>query len=350
MSGAATIPADGGNRIRTALAAHMECGRPDVGCYVGLVGLAGVALVSGRSAWYLVAAFLVPALLSTGAYYAGAYFDRNLDAVAKPGKPVPSGRVSARSALIAMVVCTVAGLALAPVLGSPAVVLGLVVVSAGALALYGRFARLRRPLRIFTRGIATMVAFGFVLSLANGSPLWDLVFAALIFWQQDSMLHQVLAVEDTEVDRRAGVQTLPSRYGHKAALVLLVVTFVFWFSSAAFQPATIQSRPFDALAYTPFAAVGTVLAIAALVVLFRAPRPLAGRPVLRAYGLLALARLCVAAGFVAAAGDLVLGLVLLAGSLVVTFLALPAVPAAVPQGVPEAAVEPVVEPAVEPAE
>ncbi|MFG1647635.1 UbiA family prenyltransferase [Amycolatopsis sp. NPDC049252] len=345
MSGAAAIPADGGNgrilgRIRTTLAAHIKCGRPDVGCYVGLVGLAGVALVSGRSVWYLVAAFLVPALLSTGAYYAGAYFDRDLDAVAKPDRPVPSGRVGVRAALIAMVVCTVAGLALALVLAPLTIVLALAVVSAGALALYGRFGRLRRPIRIFTRGIATMVAFGFAVALANGSPLWDLVFAALIFWQQDSMLHQVLAVEDTEVDRRAGVQTLPSRYGHKAALVLLVVTFVFWFSSAVFQPATIQSRPFDTVGYTPFAALGTVLAIAALVVLFRAPRPIAGRPVVGAYGLLALGRLCVAAGFVAAAGDVVLGLVLLAVSLAVTWPALPAAPVAVPQSLPEAAVEP----------
>jgi 4-hydroxybenzoate polyprenyltransferase/geranylgeranylglycerol-phosphate geranylgeranyltransferase len=320
------------------LGAHIECGRPDVGCYIGLVCLAGVALVSESSVWLMIAAFLVPALVSTGAYYAGAYFDRDLDAVAKPDRPVPSGRVSVRSALIAMVVCTVAGLALALVLSPFNVVLALVVVSTGAL--YRQFGRVRRPLRIFVRGIATMVAFGFAVVMTNGSPLWDLVFAALIFWQQDSMLHQVLAVEDTEVDRRAGVQTLPARYGHKAALLLLVVTFVFWFGSAAFQPASIQSRPFGAAGYAPFAALGAVLAIAALVVMFRAPRPIAGRPVARAYGLLALGRLCVAAGFVAAAGDVVLGLALLVLSLAVTLLALPAAPVAVPQALPDVAVEP----------
>jgi geranylgeranylglycerol-phosphate geranylgeranyltransferase len=272
------------------LGTHIECGRPDVGCYPGLVCLAGVALVSDSSGWLMIAAFLAPALVSTGAYYAGAYFDRDLDAVAKPDRPVPSGRLSVRSTLIAMVTCTVAGLALSRVLSSFTLVLALVVVT-------------------------------------NGSPLWDLVFAALIFWQQDSMLHQVLAIEDTEVDRHAGVQTLPARYGHMAALLLLVVTFVFWFGSVAFQPASIQSRPFGAAAYAPFAALGAVLAIAV-------------RPAARACGLLALGRPCIAAGFVAAAGDVVLGLALLVVCLAVTWLALPAAPVAVSQGLPDVAVEP----------
>ena len=313
-------------RFVGALEAHLESGRPDVGCYIGLVGLSGVALVSDGSVWHLVAAFLIPALLSTSAYYAGAYFDRDADAAAKPGRPVPSARMSARSALIAMVACAVMGLALAEIHSPPALVLAAVGVLTGALYLLFRGAR--RSIRVFTRGIATLATFGAAVVLTNGSPLWDLALAGLIFWQQDSMLHQVLAVADTEVDRRAGVRTLPSRYGHRAAVVLLVVTFVFWFGSAAFQPASVRSRPFDTTTYLPFVAVGTVLAIAALVVLFRTPRPIPGRPVARAYGLLALARPCVAAGFVAAAGDLVLGAVLLVVTWAVTVTAIPPLPAA----------------------
>jgi 4-hydroxybenzoate polyprenyltransferase/geranylgeranylglycerol-phosphate geranylgeranyltransferase len=328
------------SRFRATIDVHSECGRPDVGVYVGLVGLGGVLLASGRSSvWHLVAAVLIPALLSTAAYYGGAYFDREIDAVTKPGKPVPSGRMSARSALISMTVCAVAGLVLAAVLSPVILVFALAMVLIGAS--YRVFRTARRPIRVFTRGIATLAVFGIAVAMTSGPPKWDLILLGLIFWQQDSMLHQILAIEDTEIDRRAGVSTtLPTRYGHKAALAVLVVTLLFWFSSAALQPPSVTSRPFDLVSYAPFFVIATVLAVTSVVTLFRAPRPLAGRPVVRAYGLLALERPCVAAGFVAASGALVLGLVVLVVSTVVTLLVRRALAVATPGGVLVATAEP----------
>ncbi len=307
-------------RLRTTLRAHIECGRPDVACYLGLVGIAGVVLAADKwSVWHLVAAFLIPAASSMAAYYGGAYFDREIDAATKPDRPVPAGRMSGRRAFISMAVCVVVGLVLATALDPVSLVCAPVVVLAGVL--YRWFGKARRPVRVFVRGIATMAVFGVVVVLTSGSPKWDLILLGLIFWQQDSMLHQILAIEDTEVDRRAGISsTLPIRYGHRAALMVLVVTLLFWFSSAAFQPPSVRSRPFDMLGYAPYLVLATVLAIAAIVTLFRAARPITGRPVVRAYGILAFERPCIAAGFVAASGAVVLGLVVLVVAVAVTLL------------------------------
>ncbi|HEX3791919.1 MAG TPA: UbiA family prenyltransferase [Pseudonocardiaceae bacterium] len=334
-SGEATPVVDGehrtiAGRFTAAVRAHSEACRLDVGCYVGLVGLAGALLAASTwTGWQLAAAFLIPALGSTAGYYGGAYADREIDAATKPNRPVPAGRMSARSALVGMVVSVVVGLALAAVLNPVNLAFALVPILSGFV--YGKFRTARRPLRVFVRGIATIMAFAIGTVITSGLVLWDLIALGLVFWQQDSMLHQVAAIDDTEIDRRTGNWTFPVRYGHRAALLVLVITLLFWFSSAAFQPISVSSRPFELAPYTPFVTVATVLITAVTVMLFRAPRPLTGQPVTRAYGTLAIARLWIATGFVAAAGATVLALILLIVSTALTLLTLRTVTASARQ-------------------
>src|SRR5205814_1385417 len=161
---------------------------------------------------------------SISAQYAGAYFDRDIDAVTKPDMPVPSGRISAGSALAGMVGSIVMAFTLAALLNPVNLVfVPLALLLGGA---YGRFLKPRRALRVFARGVATIAAFGIGTLTTAGMPLWDLIFLSLIFWQQDSMYHLVGAIGDTEADRRAGRMTFPVRFGHRAALWLFVVMLV----------------------------------------------------------------------------------------------------------------------------
>lgn len=325
-------------RFRASIEAHLESGRPDVACYVGLVGVAGVLLASDtRTVWHVVAAFLIPALVSSAAYYFGTYADREVDAVQKPDRPVPAKRMSARSALVGTAVAAGTAFVLAAVLDPVSLALVPVVVLVGAV--YVRFPKARRNTRVFFRGAATLVVFGAAVELASGRPEWDLLLLGLVFWQQDSMLHQVLAIDHTEIDRRAGAVTLPVRYGHRAALWVLLLTLLFWFSSVAFQPASVRSRPFDQVGYGPFVVVATVLAVAATVTLFRAARPIGHRPITLAYRMLAVLRPCVAAGFVMASGAVVLSLVVLVLSVAVTLLSRRVLTVVTPHDLPVAAVE-----------
>src|SRR6266487_992200 len=65
--------------------AHMETWRPYTLFYPGLVGLSGAGLASDHvSALRLLGSWLVPTLGWIAGLYGGDYFDRTLDAAAKP--------------------------------------------------------------------------------------------------------------------------------------------------------------------------------------------------------------------------------------------------------------------------
>src|SRR5256885_17019884 len=83
------------------LRAHVETGRPYALWYVGLVGLGGAALIDGaQHPGRLVAAWAAPTAGWLGGHYLGDYFDRALDAGSKPHRPIPSGRLRPRIALV----------------------------------------------------------------------------------------------------------------------------------------------------------------------------------------------------------------------------------------------------------
>src|SRR6185437_3897082 len=99
--------------------AHLETWRPYTLWYVGLVGLAGAALVAGpHHPWRLLGAWAAPTLGWLGGHYLGDYFDRELDAGSKPHRPIPSGRLAARTALLCGAGCF-AALAVLALIGGP---------------------------------------------------------------------------------------------------------------------------------------------------------------------------------------------------------------------------------------
>src|SRR5690349_13960229 len=93
--------------------------RPYTVAYAALVSLAGSMVVGpqpthrSRKTWQ---AALVTMCGWLAAHYLGDYFDRDLDALSKPGRPLPSGRVSPREAIGGAV--TLIGVGLVGALGS----------------------------------------------------------------------------------------------------------------------------------------------------------------------------------------------------------------------------------------
>jgi len=91
----------------------METWRPYTLFYPGLVGLSGAGLASDHvSALRLLGSWLVPTLGWIAGLYGGDYFDRTLDAAAKPHRPIPSGRISPRTALASAITCVLVGCAI----------------------------------------------------------------------------------------------------------------------------------------------------------------------------------------------------------------------------------------------
>jgi geranylgeranylglycerol-phosphate geranylgeranyltransferase len=160
--------------------------------------------------WVVLSAMLIAA----GGNAHNDYCDRRIDAVNRPGRPVPSGRVSPGLALGFSLACYTAGAAGGWLAGIPA---GLVAVTvAGLLALYAARGKQMGLAGNFV--IALVCALAFIYGgLAVRNPVlavFPAVFALLMHLAREI----IKDVQDLSGDRAAGARTLPITSGVEKAL------------------------------------------------------------------------------------------------------------------------------------
>lgn len=290
--------------------AHVEIWRLDLFSYTGLVGVAGALLASPDPEPLRVAgAWLAPSLGWVAAMYGGDYFDRDLDAVAKPQRPVASGRVSATAALIGMIASVVLGAVIATLLNP----VNLAVVAA-ALSLgigYSKFCKARGIWGHLIRGGVTAMAFLHGMLATSENVVVGLLPIALLFWLHDSSSNIAGAICDRDGDRDGGYLTFPVRRGDDAALTLKFGLDAAWLALAVLAIALL---PGDATLYTAFLVVAVVMSVVASMLLHQAERPIPRLTALRAHEVIVVERLVLTSGFVAVAGSLALAVALLAVS------------------------------------
>lgn len=198
--------------VRTTLFAHLETWRPYTAAYVGLAGLAGAGLTDGDAeGWRYAVAWGVPTLAWIGGLYGGDYFDRDLDRIAKPHRPIPSGRISPRTAWVALWVCVFTGAVLAAV-ANPRTAL----VAAAALACGIAYSKAFKAYGIagnLVRGamMAGTVVFGAMTVQPWPGP--EVLLPALGLWAHDVATNLIGTIRDVEGDRAGGYRTVPVRRG-----------------------------------------------------------------------------------------------------------------------------------------
>jgi 4-hydroxybenzoate polyprenyltransferase/geranylgeranylglycerol-phosphate geranylgeranyltransferase len=249
--------------------------------------------------------------------YGGDYFDRELDAIAKPHRPIPSGRISARTAFV----CFVASVALG---GVVAVVLNplnalVVVATLGLGVSYSRYLKARGAWGNVVRGGVTAMAFVMGTLATSPAPSVGLLLFALVFWLHDSGSNVVGTICDREGDRAGGYRTVPVRHGDTAALWLMAAFDLAWFAVAAAAPLSL-GEAFDRVTYWPFLTVAAAMGVGSAAMLVRAPRPIPRVDAVRAHQVLVIERLVLVCGLIAATTSVAFGLTLLGLSVLVTVL------------------------------
>lgn len=279
-------------KARSVLLAHLETWRPYTSTYVGLVSLAGGALNSGHSpGWRLAGAWAVPTLGWLAGLYGGDYFDRKLDAIAKPHRPIPSGRMSERSALFGMGICVVAGGTLGLLLNWRTIFL-VAAALAGGIS-YNNWFKARGLSGNLARGCLTAFAFLFGTMTTSDYPRWTLIPFAFVFWLHDSGTNLIGALRDMDGDRAGGYQTLPVRRGVSVALACAAGLYVLWLGAALCAPLALH--PSGSIAgFLTFLGSAAVLGASALLTVLRSPRPIPRRQALRAHEILVLERVILA--------------------------------------------------------
>lgn len=283
------------SRLRRKVLAHLEMTRPYTMFHSGLLAIAGAELAAAGqvAVWRGVLAALVTMCGWEAGLYAGDYYDRHLDAVAKPSRPVPSGRVSAREALLTMIGLILVGYICALILG-PAN-LGLAVLTTALGIAYSKTFKNRAILGNFDRGTLGICAVLFG-ALAGGSIFAPpvLLLAALVFFH-DSATNLVGAIRDIEGDRAAGYSTVPTIYGLAPAVDIACGLALGWIILGSVLMAVLHP---SALGATLFA-VAVLLAVYVYVPMWLARATVSRKRALAAHKYLIAERLILLSAFIA---------------------------------------------------
>jgi chlorophyll/bacteriochlorophyll a synthase len=189
----------------------------------------GVPLSSQR--WILLFGVLVTGPMVCGAsQVVNDWFDREVDQLNEPNRPIPSGRVPGRLGLVFAILWTLLSLALGSILGP----LGFM---ATALALLSAWAYSAPPLRLKRNGWWGNLAVGLSYEglawicgaavLVGGTTLpWPVVSIALFY---SLGAHGIMTLNDfksVKGDRIAGVRSLPVQLGEQRAAVVACVIMI----------------------------------------------------------------------------------------------------------------------------
>lgn len=305
--------------VRSSLLAHVQTWRPYTVWYAGLLGLAGAGLVHTGYDWpRLALAWTVPTLGWVAGHYLGDYFDRELDAIGKPQRPIPSGRLPARTALG----CGVAGLVAVAVLsvaGGLGTALVAVLAVTGIVA-YGRALKARGLSGNLTRGAigGLTIVFG---AAATAPHSWThsvpvvLAFVVAV-WAHDTSSNLVGTLRDMHGDRLGGYRTVPIRRGARAA-GLVALRFYQLFVASAIVGGVLA--PHGRLPYFVVLAAALVPGTRAWLTVFG--RRSRDRPAatLRAHELLVLERVAFAGAAIALGFGVLVAAVLVAPMLAATW-------------------------------
>jgi geranylgeranylglycerol-phosphate geranylgeranyltransferase len=196
--------------------------------------IAAAGVLAGASAqnWTTVLlASLAGALIAGGGNAINDYFDREIDRINKPNRPLPAGTATPKGAVLLWAVTSGIGLVLSVFTGYGTLIIALFWV----VSLYFYSKVLKRTVLAGNLLVGIMTALAFVYGgLAVGHAersFFPALFALLINVAREL----VKDVEDVEGDAKENAGTLPVKYGVKPALVLASLT-IFLLVVATFLP------------------------------------------------------------------------------------------------------------------
>ncbi len=200
--------------------------RPVNAVMVGAAVVVGV-FVSARSLTSvpplpILLAFATGFTLTGSAMSINDYFDREIDSVNEPGRPIPSGEVKPHEAVVCSAVLSVLGLASAALNGLQVFAIGLIAwVMMMAYSAWGKRTGLPGNLMV-SADIALPFLYGGVLA---GDASTSLLFGALAFLSNTGR-EVAKGIVDVEGDRGRGVRTLAVSLGAPRAALLASVFYV----------------------------------------------------------------------------------------------------------------------------
>jgi geranylgeranylglycerol-phosphate geranylgeranyltransferase len=210
------------------LGAFVRIMRPVNDLMIGFAVIVGAALVGvdfSVAPWFLfLYGFLTGFFLTAGSMVLNDIFDREIDAVNEPARPIPSGAVSVGHARVFAVVLAVVGFVFALATNWQCLVIAFFSwLVFAAYSFWGKRSGFFGNLLVSVCVVVPFVYGGFTVGkgFADSSAL----FVALAFLANTGR-EITKGVVDVEGDKRKGVKTLAVRSGARVAVVVAVVFYV----------------------------------------------------------------------------------------------------------------------------
>lgn len=211
------------------LRACAELIRLDLAFGAGFFLVAGQVLALGTvpPAGMALAGFFTLFFISGSANISNDYFDRDVDRINLPSRPLPSGRISVGELWVLFLTCAVAGLASAAFFGP--LVLALVLVLWGISLLYNM--KLKEYGFLGNLIVATCLGMIFITAGITAGTINGIIltFAALAFFFD---LGEEIASDamDIEGDQVRSSASLAKRLGHDRAMAVAGLMFGIFFA------------------------------------------------------------------------------------------------------------------------
>ena len=193
---------------------------------MGFAVIVGAALASGFSFpegswWGLLLSFLTAFTLTGSAMAVNDYYDREIDAVNEPQRPIPSGLVSPGEALFLFALLSLFGFSFSFLTNLSC--LATAVFAWAVMTLYSTWGkRTGFPGNLL---VSTCVSLPFIygaFALGGALPSSSLLFASMAFLSNTGR-EVVKGIVDLEGDAREGIKTIAVSHGPRAAVFLAAV-------------------------------------------------------------------------------------------------------------------------------
>jgi geranylgeranylglycerol-phosphate geranylgeranyltransferase len=186
----------------------------------------------------IVFGFLTGFMFCAAAMVINDYYDRRIDAINEPNRPIPSGLIKTREALAFMGILIVVGFVFA-ILVSPLsfglLCFGVAAVSLAVTATYITVGKRTGLPGNFLVSICVAIPFIYGSLTAIGTVGLNVVLFASMAFLSNTGREITKGIVDVKGDSAEGVKTLAVQYGEKSAVTVAVVFYVF---AVALTPVT----------------------------------------------------------------------------------------------------------------
>ncbi len=308
-------------KIKDKLFAHLETWRPYTVIWCGMVSLAGSCLAFGRFPPLKVSilVFFIPILGWIAGLYLSDFLDRKLDAIEKPHRPIPSGRIKPKEALIMGGLLATIGTILSFYLSINNFLLVFIV---GFLVLgYSKFSKSKGIIGNINRGLVTVMAYFFGVVSIDKNLLIVPVYIwllSIVFLFHDTNSNLVGAIRDIKGDKKGNYQTIPVKYGIKISFVISLFLTIIWLSLILFLP---YYYKFLKPEFYYIMIIDVIILLALYIYLFKAIKKYTREKALKFHEFFVVERITLASALIFGIAEFYLALVIYVVALTITIIA-----------------------------